>query len=569
MPRCRLWCSPLHVLICLIFLSFSSISAAQTLDPVADAIRERVEQITDAGTGKAELAQALTQFYEDRQYAPAWSRPENVDALLGALAATRADGLDPEDYNLSQLQRMRAALATATPTELATFDLTATDAYLAALVHLYRGKVDPTTLDPHWNFDPRQLDPAQGLLTAEEAVQSGDVAGLFERARPQHPLYDQLRRGLATLRDIEAKGGWPTVPDGPALKPGMKDHRIPALRERLAIGGYLAADAAQGQTYDEALQDAVRRFQQEQYIDADGTLGKGTLAALNVPVRTRIDQARVNLERARWLLHQVQGDFVVVDIAGYKIAYFKQGQPVWTARVQVGKPYRSTPVFKSQITYMTLNPTWTVPPTILRQDILPKVRANPGYLAANRIKVFNTQGKQLSPSSVNWSNPKGVVLRQDAGPGNSLGRLVIRFPNEFAVYLHDTPHTEYFESDQRARSSGCIRVERPRELAELLLDDSAKWNRAAIDAAIDTNKTQTVTLRTPVTLLLAYWTAEWHEGDRLSFRQDIYERDDKVKVALDRRRLSVVNAPISSAPASSPAPSTPAASTPASTKTSS
>ncbi len=539
--------------ICLICLGLTAVSAwAQTQDPVSDAIRDRIEQLSDAGATKPELAQALADFYEDRAYAAAWTRQENIDALLKALADTRLDGLDPEDYHVSQLQRLAATLRAATPAQRAEFDLLATDGYLAALVHLYRGKVDPSTLDPHWNFDPRQLDPGQGLMTAEEAVQSGDIAGIFERARPQHPQYDRLRKGLAALRDIASRGGWPMIADGPTLKPGMTDPRIPALRQRLAIGGYLAADAAQDHRYDETLQNAVRQFQQEQYIDADGNLGKGTLAALNVPVEQRIDQARVNLERARWLLHQVTGDFVVVDIAGYKIAYVKNGEPVWTARVQVGKPYRSTPVFKSQITYMTLNPTWTVPPTILRQDILPKVRANQGYLAANRIKVFNTEGKQLSPASVNWAHPKGIVLRQDAGPGNSLGRLVIRFPNEYAVYLHDTPHTEYFESDQRARSSGCIRVERPRELAELLLNDPVKWNRAAIDAAIDNNKTQTVNLAQPVTLLLAYWTAEWHEGDRLSFRQDIYERDDKVKRALDRRRTSVLNASITARPQASP-----------------
>lgn len=539
--------------ICLIFLALAPVSAqSQTLDPVSDTIRDRIEQLSDAGGARTDLAQALMDFYDHRAFAPAWTRQENIDALLAALESTRGDGLDPEDYNLSSLRQLSATLGTATPAQRAQFDVLATDGYLAALVHLYRGKVDPQTLDPHWNFDPRQLDPAQGLLTAEEAVQSGDIAGLFARARPQHPMYDQLRRGLAALRDIAGHGGWPVIPDGPTLKLGMSDPRVPVIRQRLAIGGYLAADAAEGNHYDEALQDAVRRFQREQYIDADGNLGKGTLAVLNVPVEQRIDQARVNLERARWLLHQVEGDFVVVDIAGYKIAYVKNGAPVWTARVQVGKPYRSTPVFKSQITYMTLNPTWTVPPTILRQDILPKVRANQGYLAANRIKVFNTQGKQLAPSSVNWANPKGIVLRQDAGPGNSLGRLVIRFPNEYAVYLHDTPHTEYFESDQRARSSGCIRVERPRELAELLLNDPAKWNRAAIDAAIDTNKTQTVTLSKPVTLLLAYWTAEWHEGDRLSFRQDIYDRDDQVKRALDRRRTSVVTTSITPTSQASP-----------------
>jgi murein L,D-transpeptidase YcbB/YkuD len=256
---------------------------------------------------------------------------------------------------------------------------------------------------------------------------------------------------------------------------------------------------------------------------------------------------RVNLERARWLLHQLQGRFVVVDIAGYQVIYYNDGKPVWRARVQVGKPYRSTPVFKSAITYITLNPTWTVPPTILKNDILPKLRRNPGYLAANRIRVLDSQGRELSPGSVNWASPRGVVLRQDAGPGNSLGRLAIRFPNDYSVYMHDTPHQELFANQQRLFSSGCIRVERPRELAELLLDDPVVWNRAAIDRAIDTLKTQTVMLRQPVTLLLAYWTVDLHDGGRASFRPDVYRRDGNLLAALDRPRRSPWLAPAAAA----------------------
>jgi murein L,D-transpeptidase YcbB/YkuD len=226
----------------------------------------------------------------------------------------------------------------------------------------------------------------------------------------------------------------------------------------------------------------------------------------------------------------------MVDIAGYRIAYYRDGKPVWRSRVQVGKPYRSTPAFKSQITYLTLNPTWTVPPTILKNDVLPKVRRNRGYLAANHLRVLDGQGRERSPASVDWSNPRGIVLRQDAGPHNSLGRLAIRFPNDYSVYLHDTPHQELFAHPQRANSSGCIRVERPRELAELLLDDPARWNRAAIDRAIDTGKTQEVVLARPVTLLLAYWTVDLHENGRIGFRPDIYRRDAPLLAALNRPR---------------------------------
>jgi murein L,D-transpeptidase YcbB/YkuD len=450
-----------------------------------------------------------------------------------------ADGLDPRDYALDELQRRRHVLddPQATAQQRAQFDLLATDACFAALLHLYRGKVDPATLDTHWNFDPRQIDQARGLQAVREALAQGTIGELFARARPQHPYYGQLRAALAKLREVAAQGGWSAIADGPTLKPGSRDPRVPALRRRLQRVGYPVGESADD-LYDPTLAAALEQFQREQYLAADGHLGKATLAALNVPVAARIEQLRVNLERARWLLHQLQGDFVVVDIAGYQVAYYKDGKPVWRSRVQVGKPYRSTPVFKSKITYLTLNPTWTVPPTILKNDILPKLRRNPGYLAANRLRVLDGQGRELAPASVDWARPRGIVLRQDAGPGNSLGRLVIRFPNDYAVYMHDTPHQELFANQQRTYSSGCIRVERPRELAELLLDDPVRWNRAGIDRAIDTLKTQTVMLREPVPLLLAYWTVDLREDGRVGFRPDVYGRDAPLLAALDRPRVS-------------------------------
>ncbi|MEO7071552.1 MAG: L,D-transpeptidase family protein [Rhodanobacter sp.] len=524
---------------------------AQGLDPVAELIRERVQPALDAPDANPARTQA--QFYAGGGFAAAWTRPSDVDQLLTALRGVAADGLNPEDYALSQLLQRRAALenAGATPLQRARFDLLATDACLRALTDLYRGKVDPAALDTHWNFDSRPLDAGQGVQTVRDSLANGQLAELFARARPQNALYDELRSALAKWREMAKHGGWASIAGGPTLKPGMTDPRVPALRKRLQTGGYLPATASAdpSETYDATLEHALKQFQSEQYLTADGYLGVATLAALNVPVAQRIDQLRVNLERARWLLHQLRGDFVMVDIAGYGVAYYKDGKPVWSARVQVGKPYRSTPTFKSQVTYVTLNPTWTVPPTILKNDILPKVRRDRGYLAANRIRVLDRQGRELAPSSVNWANPRGIVLRQDAGPGNSLGRLVIRFPNAYAIYLHDTPHQELFANPQRANSSGCIRVERPRELVELLLDDPVRWNRAAIDRAIDSGKTQNVMLDKPVPVLLAYWTVDLHHDGRVGFRSDIYQRDPPVRAALDRPRVSPWLAPISDAPA--------------------
>jgi len=250
---------------------------------------------------------------------------------------------------------------------------------------------------------------------------------------------------------------------------------VASLRRRLVLGGYLAEED-ESDRFDEPLGTALREFQTEQYLDVDGRAGRQTRAALNLLVGARIDQVRVNLERARWLLPQIQGDVVVVDIAG----------------------------FKSNIEMVALNPTWTVPPTILSEDLLPKLRRNSGSLAANRIRVFDSDGHERDPSSVDWNHPQGLVLRQDAGAGNSLGRVAIRFPNPYGIYMHDTPHRELFSEGRRAFSSGCIRIERPLELVEHLLANTPGWGRGKIDAAIATGQTRSVVLDHPVPILILY-----------------------------------------------------------------
>ncbi|UPG84109.1 L,D-transpeptidase family protein [Luteibacter aegosomatis] len=519
----------------------TAVAPPPTDDPMAQAIYARIQRMTPLQAGPlprqdAAIGKAVSDFYAQRHYAAAWADEDNVRQLLAGLASTDGDGLLPEDYHLSAL---KAAFGDpgwkdAPPARRAEVEIEASAAYITALIQLARGKVDPVRLDPAWNFDPAAIDPQQGMSMLQTSIEERSVEQAFAMARPQHPLYAKLRDALAGLREQAAKGGWPVVAEGPTLKPGMTDPRVASLRRRLVAGGYLDPTLATGEHFDNPLADATKRFQADQYLHADGHVGADTLAALNVPIAERIGQVRVNLERARWLLHALQGTFVVVDVAGYKIRFYRDGQPVWTSRVQVGKPYRSTPIFRSQITYVTFNPTWTIPPTILKNDVLPKIRRNAGYLAANRIRVLDGAGNRLSPASVDWSNPRGITLRQDAGPGNSLGRVVIRFPNSFAVYLHDTPHQELFEQAKRDTSSGCIRVEHPLDLVQLLFNDPRNWSREAIDARIAAGKTQNVTLPTAVPVLLAYWTVDVDDDGKLAYKPDVYQRDGALLAALDR-----------------------------------
>lgn len=484
---------------------------------------------------RLDVALAVAEFYRNRAYAAVWSDDRDTTQLLEGLSGLEADGLAPGDFQLAELSAAKASLTDATPAaERGRFDVAATSAYVSALLQLRRGKVDPATLDMQWNFDPAGVDPREEVSGLFDALLAHDVANAFRQAPPQMTIYSRMRMALAQLRETQARGGWPLVEPTQVLKFGVIDPAVTQLRLRLIAGGYLDASLPLQDRYDEIVVSAVRKYQSEQYLSADGVVSRETLASLNVPVQVRIDQVRVNLERARWLLYKLQGTFVIVDIAGYKVALYRDGQPIWRSRVQVGKPFRSTPVFQAEITYITFNPTWTVPPTILKNDVLPQILKNPRYLDAHRIQVLNGTGEVIDPATVNWHKPGGVTLRQQAGPENSLGQVVIRFPNPYAIYLHDTPHRELFNQNRRATSSGCIRVENPLQLVELLFNDPVRWNAAAIQEQLATGVTTNINLPVKVPVLLAYWTVDLQDDARLSFKPDVYGHDRVVLQALNR-----------------------------------
>lgn len=479
---------------------------------------------------RADINRVVLDFYAHRNFRAAWTHGRDITALLDGLNGTQADGLNPADFRGTELAQAQILLQAnaPTPAQLAAFDIALTRTYITALLQLRRGKVDPARLDFHWNFDPVGVDPREDVNSFFTALDEHDVPRAFAQAPPQEAVYGSLREALARLRQVRDAGGWPKVTEGQSLKPGMEGPAVAQLRARLVAGGYLEPYASKRNVYDDKVIAAVKKYQSEQYLGADGVAGAATLAALNVSVEARIDQVRVNLERARWLLHKLRGTFVVVDIAGYKVVLYRDGQPVWRSRVQVGKPIRSTPVFQSEITYITFNPTWTVPPTILTKDMLPKIQQNPDYLAANRIRVLDRAGNVLDPSTVDWYNARGLTLRQDAGPENSLGRVVIRFPNDYAIYLHDTPHRELFAKSVRTTSSGCIRVENPLQLVELLFNDPVRWNSEGIAKQLANGRTENIKLPVKIPVLLAYWTVDMSNEGRVAFKPDVYGYDAPV-----------------------------------------
>lgn len=479
----------------------------------------------------------LPEFYAARDYRPVWTREARVDELLALLATAEAHGLDREDYYYTALAALRDRVRRGSdPALAASLDLLLTESLVRFGYHQRFGKVNPRRMEPAWNFT-RQFRPGQdplGTLTA--AVEAPSLAGFLGQWLDRAPLYRRLMDRLADHRAIAAAGGWGTVADGPVLRPGDADPRLPALAARLAASGDLARGAAVPATLDGDLLAAVRRFQARHNLNPDGVLGRRTLEALNVPVADRINQLRLTLERARWVLDDTAGDVIVVNVAGYEVFAARDGTPFWRRRAVVGTEARETPIFKGSMTYLDLNPTWTVPPTILREDLLPKVRRDPGYLRGQNISVIDRSGRVVNPATVNWaavgSRPP-YTFRQDPGPRNALGRIKFMFPNPHSIFLHDTPARGLFEQEERNFSSGCIRVQDPLSLAEIVLADPARWNRATLEAAIETGTTRTLRLPKPWPVLILYWTAELDGEGGVRFLPDRYRRDPALQRALD------------------------------------
>lgn len=273
----------------------------------------------------------------------------------------------------------------------------------------------------------------------------------------------------------------------------------------------------------------MKRFQASHSLQADGVIGPGTVAELNVSPAVRREQLRVNLERFRWLAQDLEPDGILVNVAAAQLSVYQGGVPVWQTRLQVGRAERQTPLLKSRITRLTLNPTWTIPPTIMREDKLPAIRLNPEYLRQQNLKVLDSEGRALSPEQVDWSHPGNILLRQDAGPRNPLGKIVMRFPNPFSVYLHDTPSQPLFSKGPRAFSSGCVRVEQPMLLRDLLVNPAEK---ARTEELLATGLTHEFRLATPVPVLLGYWTVQVDSQGALLYAPDIYGRDGVLLKAL-------------------------------------
>lgn len=488
---------------------------------------------------------ALPIFYQNRAFQPTWLDSAYAGTMLALLADADNEGLQKEDYHFTLLHQLKQQLATEVTNYshlMAQYDLLLTDALLHYIHHLLNGKVQSNGYTPAWHYSGQLAgDTAAHLL--QKAIDTRQVAEELEKIKPQIPNYKALKKNLVFYRELAKKGEFPKVPADSVLQLRTRRSAIASVRKRLFMEG-LCTDTIgiplQGPDYyDDSLAVAVKRFQLLHALQADGVMGKSTLQEMNVPIEDRIGQIRANLERLRWSTGSVSEDFIIINIAGFELYLYHDNKLRWTTNVMTGAEKTETPVFKSTIHYLVLNPTWTVPTSIVKSAVIPNIRKDSSFLKVNNYQLRTLKGQIVDLDSI---NTKKISLRnfpytvvQTPGDHNALGRVKFMLPNEHAIYLHDTPSKHLFEKADRAFSHGCIRVQNPMKLAEILLADSLHWSEQKLIETVAGNTTKTVMLKNRMDIMLMYWTAGIDPATgAVKFYRDIYKRDKQVLEALDK-----------------------------------
>ncbi len=467
---------------------------------------------------------SIVTFYGERAFEPVWSEKKLRENFIEILKEADVEGLFIEDYHGDKILASSNNLKNLSDREKSEFDITLTDAFFKFGNHLLNGKLDPKDFHAIWDTKRNEVNiPA--LLS--EAIEENDIETAIEKLRPNHIVYKQL---IASSREYKERAdefrGWEEIPSGEMIKPDEEDDRVPLVQERLNELGYLNTVEPDSIKNSERIQEAVKNFQGENGLQADGIIGNTTIELLNLDYNRRYEQILVNLERWRWFPRELGEHYIIVNIANFDLHVVKDNDTVHTHRTMVGTEARKTPVFSREIQFIVFNPTWTIPPTIKSNDVIPGMRRNSGYLANKKINVYDQSGNQVNPSRINWNGDeaKSFTYRQNPGATNPLGQVKIMYPNEYLIYLHDTPSQALFERNSRDQSSGCVRVEHAVDLAKYLLNDQNEYSSGDIDKILASGNTKQIDMKQKVNVHHFYWTA-WRENGRTRFTADIYGYD--------------------------------------------
>ncbi|HMM11549.1 MAG TPA: L,D-transpeptidase family protein [Bacteroidales bacterium] len=487
----------------------------------------------------------LPRFYTSRGFAPFWFKHsdslQQASRMIEFIRSTSYHGLQSDDYHLEKTEELLSSLlsdstARFDPVIIARLDMLLTDAWFMIASHLYNGKLDPEELTIQWGI---QRNKPELMLDVRLAGFDGtDIDKLMQTFYPPHPGYMNMVAEASRISQLQEVAGVKFSNRHSPIKPGESSALMPQIRQRLALWEVYTADSLSGsEIYDENTVDAVKRLQHKFGYQTDGVIGRLTMNAINMSLEERLKALYTNMERLRWLPDSLEKRYVLVNIADFTLRVMEGNDTLLEMKTIVGKDYRETPVFNSRITYLVFSPSWTVPPGIQKADVIPATARNINYLKEKNMVVLNAHGQAIDPSTINWKRDgMRYIIRQAPGPQNALGRVKFMFPNKYNVYLHDTPSRELFARDERTFSSGCIRVEKPFELARLLLDDDPGWTEERIRQAMNSSSERTVVLRSQPGVYIYYLTAWADQNGNLQYRNDIYNRDAEIYAALQQKK---------------------------------
>jgi murein L,D-transpeptidase YcbB/YkuD len=519
----------------------SSNSFAVSKDEYQDAFIELLEagpatylNLNVHGKESTDIDRSLTDIYHSNGLQPFWvenGKPSQRAAdIISVLEDSKNHGLDPNSYFLDGIVQYTDSKDAA---DLVRLDVLLSLGMMRYVADQREGRIIPREIDPVL-FESASDEEVDWVALRQAAFEATDMKAFLEQQAPPFLQYHQLQKKMTEYRALAAEGGWPSIAAGETLKPGMDDPRIKDVRQRLATTGELTTGNLDSVLFDPELEEVVKRFQKRHNLNADGAIGKQTLAAMNVTVEGRINQINVNMERYRWLKRDIKERRVVVNIASFEAFAGEAGKIDLSMPVVVGKRHHETPVFSDTIKYIVFNPYWTLPTSIARNETLPKLKKDPLYLQKHDMRIYQGWGddsKELDSAKIDWSKVtkkemNQYKIRQDPGPKNALGTLKIIFPNKYDVYLHDTPSQALFKKEKRAFSHGCIRMDRPVEMASWVLGGEEKgWGVERINEIIKSRKRQVTVLEKPLPVHILYRTTYVDANNTINFFEDVYGRD--------------------------------------------
>ena len=515
---------------------------------IAPALRARLDGETALSGARLDEVQSL---YSDRDYRPIWTGSSaalaHAEGLLRTVANADEHGLNPGQYDLVPVRdALRTAYQETAPGDsaraaaLAEADIRLTDLYYTVGRDLANGPFSPAEAGATWHVKDPDVDLGAAL---QRALGGGDVEATLARLASTHEGYRELQQAIARYKEIAAAGGFPTVPEGDVIEEGERSGRVVALRQRLTADGTDVPGSPQDSVLDGRLVAALAQFQARHGLAVDSVLGPNTVDALNVPVEDRVRRMRANLVRWQWLPKDLGDRYIFVNLPEYRLHAYDGGEEVLTMGVIVGKGYddRATPVFSDSMTYAEFRPYWNIPPSIVREEIVPKALDDPGYIEANDFEIIPTYGVApdntipATPANLRAAAAGEYRMRQEPGPENALGLVKYMFPNDFAIYLHDTPADHLFDERERAFSHGCIRVEDPPALGAYVFEDRG-WTPSDIERRMQEGPpVNEVDVPDPIPVYILYLTAFVDDDGTVNFRDDLYGYDEPIVEALARR----------------------------------